>query len=729
MSLEETIPQILSEIQAENYTETLSLTTKLLTKEGTTDDNDVQNEPLSESLKKALQQVHCRTLISLKKYTQVLEYYTSSHTTGTGTNDPKDLLFLEYAYSLYKLGRYAQCRDLTQKQLAKIQAEQKKQLILEGNVDGSISSSVEGMMHILAQCHYRLHETNDASQAYENLLQKMDDTNNDEILTNALAVKVSNTTNIGKKASLPSSASSDNLDEQVMKKLKQIEIGDDNGDETDEFLYELVYNAATELLLQSTSLFQTKKAMELLKISEEKCMQEFDVEEEDGDDNKDDKKINSKHKAKCKNLMPIQANIALAKMQLGDLNGSTRSYLELVLAMKKVNESDPAFDGGGALLAIDNNLVVLNSKRGSSSSVFDLLKRSPDLTTMDGGINGTSGSSSGGGLHTVTPYQVRTILYNRAVLFHKMNKYAECKAVLASLKKSLSTTVNEAKQSNGSKKKRKKGKNSSDTSTGLGCQSISAPAANNVDEVLWESRIALLENECISTKDTSNSPIDNITAIEDKIKSELQKASTPSEIYMFEYALAEVLLYKSQKALGVKSGDDTVLSEDMQRNLIPALEQLPESLRQRPAVVATLHSLYSNMGMEDKVKQTLESTKSEGMTHDSLAEKKRLGDFKLRLGLYEEAATIYKSILTELDNGNESLDEDERMECIAGLIKAMSYFDIDGAIEYSDQLSFENDALDGEELEAMDIPRLSKGASGGRKMRKMIGSNRDSEQK
>eukprot|EP01083_Nonionella_stella_P206213 750229_1 len=59
----------------------------------------------------------------------------------------------------------------------------------------------------------------------------------------------------------------------------------------------------------------------------------------------------------------------------------------------------------------------------------------------------------------------------------------------------------------------------------------------------------------------------------------------------------------------------------------------------------------------------------------------------------------------------------------------MSYFDIDSAVEYAEEVSFEHDDLDGEELEAMDIPRLSKGSSGSNKMRKMLGSNRNSDGK
>mmetsp|Transcript_10992 Transcript_10992/g.16618 ORF Transcript_10992/g.16618 Transcript_10992/m.16618 type:complete len:297 (+) Transcript_10992:178-1068(+) len=174
----------------------------------------------------------------------------------------------------------------------------------------------------------------------------------------------------------------------------------------------------------------------------------------------------------------------------------------------------------------------------------------------------------------------------------------------------------------------------------------------------------------------------------------------------------------------------------MQRNLVSTLENLPQSIRTRPAIVATLCSLYSKLSMDDKVKLILESTAGSGRQgKDNLAEYKRLGDFKLRLGLYEEAAAIYTSILNELEGSNSSstrthsIDHNEMMECKAGLIKAMSYFDIENAIEYAEEVSFEVENLDGEELEAMDIPRLSKGASGSSKVRKILASRRNAEEK
>ena len=61
--------------------------------------------------------------------------------------------------------------------------------------------------------------------------------------------------------------------------------------------------------------------MEWLQIAEEKCIREFEEEQEleteyDDDDKEDnDRNTDEINKNHCKNIMPIQANIAYAKME------------------------------------------------------------------------------------------------------------------------------------------------------------------------------------------------------------------------------------------------------------------------------------------------------------------------------------------------------------------------------------------------------------------------------
>lgn len=255
---------------------------------------------------------------------------------------------------------------------------------------------------------------------------------------------------------------------------------------------------------------------------------------------------------------------------------------------------------------------------------------------------------------------------------------------------------------------------------GSGKHFSGAPVESVFEKILWEARITILESECNVSKNTpdgTDSNINDITTIVDRIKSEIHSSVTEENAYMLEHALAEVVLYQAQKSFENSSHD---FDANGQMKLASTLEGLPESIRLRPAVIATLYSIYSNLSMDEKIKETLDSMNSGGDANQSLTEQKRMGDFKLRLGMYEEAASIYESILSQMDDGDDTLNDDERMECEAGLMKATSYFDPAKAIELADELPLEFEDLDGEELEAMEIPRLSKGSSGS-KMRKMLG--------
>lgn len=128
---------------------------------------------------------------------------------------------------------------------------------------------------------------------------------------------------------------------------------------------------------------------------------------------------------------------------------------------------------------------------------------------------------------------------------------------------------------------------------------------------------------------------------------------------------------------------------------------------------------------------------SSSSSDDQGVARKSLADFKLRGGHYQEAAEIYESILDN-ETRDFNLDEGKRVECVAGLVKALSYFDIDRAMEVAEDLDSaigaeyddDDDAaantepFDGEDLEAMEIPRLCKASGGSNRSRKILGSGR-----
>ena len=85
------------------------------------------------------------------------------------------------------------------------------------------------------------------------------------------------------------------------------------------------------------------------------------------------------------------------------------------------------------------------------------------------------------------------------------------------------------------------------------------------------------------------------------------------------------------------------------------------------------------------------------------------------MNLLHKNPTSPKNILHLKEQGSIALTNDEFMECTAGLVKALSHFDIDSAIEISTQFNVDYDSIDGDELEAMEVPRLSKSSSNVRK--------------
>ena len=633
-SVQGMLAQLLVAANADDRSEAHSLTRNILT--------STEGLDMPDGIYTRIQQIHCRACISLSKYSDVIEYCASLG------QEERVALIVERTYALYKLGRYADCRDS----------------ILKASKNAMPKEATRGVTHLLAQCYYRLQETEKAQQIYCDLSGSPDYDEDSVILTNAMAASTANN-------SLPiSSPLIDGLQDLIMKEL---EIADEKNGDDFEYPYELVSNYATHLLLISKNLAQTKQAMDLLAIAEEECKAIYE-----GDNGDSDKDL-------LKNVMPIQSNVALGKAMSGDLNGAIRSYLELVLSSKQLVAKDPTFNGGGAILAAEHNLTVLTYNRGSSSSAYDLLKKLPDISP---------------GNNIITPNQIRIVLYNRALLYYKMGKVAEVKSVLKSLSASLSPSAQVMRQVENGKKK--KGKNAGSGSEG----NLVATPANDAEKMLWECRIAILENE--------TTQVDTLEGMASSINDALKGAGKePVGNEALEYALAELKMYQAQKTAQGSEG----LNSDIERNLVSALEDLPGSIRNRPATVASLCSLYSSLGMDDKVELTLNASSDSGMAQKSLA------DFKLRLGMYDEAASIYDSLLNVNDS---ALSDEEIMECTAGLVKALSHIDIDKAMDMAEDFTIDEntDLLDGEELEAMDIPRLSK-TSGSGGSRKIISSRGD----
>jgi len=747
LSWQDSLPIISEAINDDDYSLVCTHTSRILkpTKGRTSDDDSTV---IPNDAWKMLQLIHCRSLIHLSKYTQVLDYCADLQnnqrpsSTAQDGQQQRSALVLEEAYAIYKLGRFLKCRDFILK-------KQKQQ---------HDSLPEEGLMHILAQCHYRLHETTQASQTYSTLLnpqrvsENVKQNTKDEIMTNAIAVLIANSSPPTSSSTILQSLSNtteEGLDQTIQNSLKK---SLSKKDQT--YSYELAYNYATHLLLTSSSLSQTKKAIELLTDAEQECTKRDD-DIETGGNEEDEEERQKREEEIQRNVMPVQANLALGKLMCSDWNGAARGYLQLVISGKQQRNGIGVMShgGGGALMAAENNLAVLNLKRGSSCSVFDLLKKVPNVA-YDGIDGSTNNAYNNSGLSRTTPNQVRILLYNRALLLYKMAKFAECKSVLNHLTKALSTDAEqhyqEQQKVNAKKKKRKKGKGGGRSGDGESIVEnanlqqnqqqkataalLPAPPMNEAYQILWQSRIALLESEIVRSQEGDAACNDAdvivgkmIETVTIALKTASRNKNSDTQEKILEYALAELTLHNFHKMTTKSSitkscNTSDIAPEEYQKEMISVLENLPGSIRSRPATIATLSALYGNLGMDDKLANVLDTTSGSGMAQKSLA------DFKLRLGSYEEAVSLYESIILAVKEGKMSLSDPDVLECNVGLVKALSYYDVQRAVELASTVllkagkstdrDHENE-LDGEALELMDIPRLSKNSG-------MVGSSRRS---
>jgi tetratricopeptide (TPR) repeat protein len=593
-----------------------------------------EHNSTEQQLRADLQKIYCRSLISSSKFHEMIEYCTSLSQDAKGQNEVKNLI-LERSYALYKLGRYTDCRNVVSKELTDENKPEDWNVFL-------------GLQHLLAQSLYHLHQSSMSVMAYQELMTISDEDDDSEILTNIMAALVSNVS-----IPIPSelALSKGDLIEKELLMVRK------NGSD---YPYEMAYNYATYQLLTSNSVNETKKAMELLSIALEECKSQMEEEED---------KI-----VKAKNMMPIQANMALGQIQSGDWNSAVRTYIELNLASQKLLEINPEFNAAGALLVAGNNLATVSSRKGNSSA--DLLHKLPDIS-----FDAIDCKKSG--VQKTTPNQIRIILFNRALLLHKMSKSSEAKAVLSCLRASVDSKT----MDHGGKKKKHKA-----ASVGL----FDASPCTDDEKLAWEVRISLLEAE-----------INRNDVIFSELESLLTEVLREKESLILEYSLAELKLYQCQKELQSHENRKKMSPEDVEKSMIAVLESLPKSISRRPAIIATLCSLYGSLGMESKMEDFLMNAVE--------TSQKSVADYKLRLGQYEDAAAMYKNILHLKEQGSIALTNDEFMECTAGLVKALSHFDIDSAIEISTQFNVDYDSIDGDELEAMEVPRLSKSSSNVRK--------------
>jgi signal recognition particle subunit SRP72 len=252
--------------------------------------------------------------------------------------------------------------------------------------------------------------------------------------------------------------------------------------------------------------------------------------------------------------------------------------------------------------------------------------------------------------------QKRIWYYNRAVLQLRASKYEDCLSTCQFL------------QTNALMQKSKKKSSAAAAAT----KNMHLAVHNKEDRAWWESRVSVLLAHVAAKTGKGDA-----TAILDAC---LENCIALPQSNVRDHAIMYVQLHKA--ALSTDSSDPI--------HLLQAL--LPESLRNKPAVIATAAALYHSAGNDAKASELLQS----------VGDEQALADFALSQGNYEKAASIYEKAA--------SASSDDPVSK-ARWVRALSYTDPNKAMKLwsemsPDLLEEDGDEVNGAELEARELPRF-----------------------
>ena len=649
---------ILSSSQEEDHEETARLCLIFLNKTsaGGAGDDDVPPADVVTTVRTT----YVRSLLNAEEYETVVEYCRSYRQASSGSGGDSPLLLRqEEAYAQYRLRNFAKARDLCRSSLAAVGCDPDDLAATSGETSPPL-----GLIHVYGQALFRLNETELASKVYRFLQSEAagvadGEEEAGEIATNALANAAANVTYCGSSGIHADVAGDENA---IMAQVNGV--GDYN--------YDLARNYALLLLLQSTSASELHRVIKLLRQAEEGAQIALEEEEEE----LSEEEIR-------KELAPIRADIATAQQLLGDRQSASRTYFELV------KSDDPALQ-----FVARHNLAVLSSGTNPAAAT----KQMPDLSDE-------SVSSK------LTPAQLLTVLFNRALLALANKKHDDARKALAALKTAVA--------GGGAKKARRKG---AEASAAAANQVPPAPPARkDVDVALWSSRAALVESELLRAERKTEEAATALQAAIDALLAvarPLEEGS--SELEAVQFGIAALTLHKleveRQSALEPQAGGNE--KEDEKEEIVPSapnpidiLSNLPKAIMTRPAILGALTSLYDQAGQEDKSTEIIDMLSSSVLTPGGSSDvetAKIKSSQYIKSGRYEDAVSITREVL----DGDAELSEETHMELTARLVQALSYVDPAEAQELVATLEKGEASvpIDRDEVESRETPRLGKGS-------------------
>lgn len=685
--------------------------------------------------------IYLRALIHSGKYAAVVDHCKDQ------SAEARDDNALEEAYALYRLRKYDACRKLCSRHVEH---------------DGKHPvDNYKGIVHIYAQTLYRMGETREADAVYRKILDgrdskfaEMDADEREDVLANALANRTANYTAGSLLLSNDNSSWVEKVEEIVslLQSYGTEDISPVSKEGEQDILqnYDLAYNLATYLLVSSDarsrrSIAQAKRLLTHAEKSALTLLESTSSPNNDEDDNADlteEERTNKQQSRKQqqqqqqqlaeKEAMPIRANIAYANVLLGgeeNEKDAMRTFLTCLMEGTKQKKNKGGAGGVEAnlLAAASNNLAFL---RDGKESVFDVLKRIPTACSSsvseDGGAGKGGGGTSAVPLVGATPQQVRTVMFNRSLQLAKMGNASGCLEALAVLRASLKISYrgddagekeSKASAENSSPKRNAKGKKKkaavTTESTNDALNDISliqqdvptAQPSSDVEAVAWNARADWVESELRKTIGSDNKkPDDIINSAIATLDSATKVSNVNDEAAgALAFMKAQILLHNSALTNG----------QTKPQLLIPTLESLPPLIQACPGTTVTMASLHGALHKDEYLSRSVEIMSSLG---DDISARLAIAEFCLERYRFDDSLRLLEGVLDEEDVAT----TDQFMTATALIVRALSYTDPEKAEVYAETLreACTDSGLDGEKLEAMEIPMFAKKAvspgSGGR---------------
>lgn len=291
----------------------------------------------------------------------------------------------------------------------------------------------------------------------------------------------------------------------------------------------------------------------------------------------------------------------------------------------------------------------------------------------------------------LTPLQQRIWYYNRAIVQLRSGMFSDCKVTCQSLLSALKASAT-------SQKNPKKKKNSAVTTAPVESSSKSSLAVYNKEDLAWwESRVTVLiaySQRMEYVKSCDEGGTDKIDSSTSLIQAQVSQLKELPQSPIRDHALAYIQLHLYH----IEKLNVSMSSKDSTKDALTLLEtDLPDTIRRKPAVLATIASYYNSTGQLDKAAALLKSTGDVSI----------LADFAMSQGNHDEAATLYENAAE-----NDIISK-------ANLVKALSFTNPDKALliwskVFEKKESYDSESDDGTmgaDLESREVPRLKSSMS------------------